>query len=114
MWQEPIAAPFYGHDVLTMPPNSFGATLLWQLLALEAGKIDKVAPESADFILQGYEVRRGAYRQAARLIADPRASEAKLRRALIEAIAGDVPAREATRAGRSARPLHDLRHRHRP
>ena len=92
LWQEPIAAPFYGHDVLTMPPNSFGATLLWQLLALEAGKIDKVAPESADFILQGYEARRGAYRQAAKFIADPRASEAKLRRALIEAIAGAAPA----------------------
>lgn len=91
LWQEPVAAPFYGHDVLTMPPNSFGATLLWQLLALEAGEIDRVDPQSADFVLQGYEARRRAYRAVARLIADPRQTEAKLRRALIEAVAGDAP-----------------------
>ncbi len=99
LWQEPIAAPFYGHDVLTMPPNSFGATLLWQLLALEAGKIDRVDPDSADFVLQGYEARRSAYRAVAKLIADPRQSEAKLRRALIEAVTGAAPrAAEATPA----------------
>jgi gamma-glutamyltranspeptidase/glutathione hydrolase len=91
LWQEPVAAPFYGHDVLTMPPNSFGATLLWQLLALEAGKIDRVDPSSADFVLQGYEARRQAYRAVAKLIADPRQSEARLRRALIEAVTGETP-----------------------
>jgi gamma-glutamyltranspeptidase/glutathione hydrolase len=91
LWQEPIAAPFYGHEVLTMPPNSFGATLLWQLLALEAGKIDRVDPNSADFILQGYEARRSAYRAVAKLIADPRQTEAKLRRALTEAVISQTP-----------------------
>ena len=90
LWQEPVAAPFYGHDVLTMPPNSFGATLLWQLLALEGGKIDRIDPNSTDFVLQGYEARRGAYRAVARLIADPRQTEAKLRRALIETVTGDA------------------------
>ncbi|HEY1505181.1 MAG TPA: gamma-glutamyltransferase [Stellaceae bacterium] len=91
LWQEPIAVPFYGHDVLTMPPNSFGATLLWQLLALETAKIDRVDPQSADFICQGYEARRSAYRAVAKLIADPRLTEAKLRHALIEAVTGDAP-----------------------
>lgn len=91
LWQEPIAAPFYGHDVLTMPPNSFGATLLWQLLALEAGGIDRVDTQSADFVLQGYEARRNAYRTVAKLIADPRQTEAKLCRALIEAVTGETP-----------------------
>jgi gamma-glutamyltranspeptidase/glutathione hydrolase len=90
LWQEPIAAPFYGHDVLTMPPNSFGATLLWQLLTLEVGKIDRIDPASADFVLQGYETRRAAYRAAARFIADPHVAESKLRRALIEAITGEA------------------------
>jgi gamma-glutamyltranspeptidase / glutathione hydrolase len=88
LWQEPIAAPFYGHDVLTMPPNSYGATLLWQLLALEAGGIDRVDTASADFVLRGYAARRAAYGAAAHLIADPRAAESKLRRALIEAVVG--------------------------
>lgn len=91
LWQDPIAAPFYGYDVLTMPPNSFGATLLWQLLALEAGKIDGVDPASADFVLHGYAARRDAYRQAARLIADPGLADGRLRRALAAAIAGNVP-----------------------
>jgi gamma-glutamyltranspeptidase/glutathione hydrolase len=91
LWQEPIAAPFYGHDVLTMPPNSFGATLLWQLLALEAGQIDRVDPDSVDFILRGYEARRSAYRAVAKLIADPRQTEARLRRALSDAVAGNAP-----------------------
>ena len=90
LWQEPIAAPFYGHDVLTMPPNSFGATLLWQLLALDKGGIDRVDPNSADFVLQGYEARRNAYRAVARLIADPGKTEAKLRRALIAAVTGEA------------------------
>src|SRR6185437_12155470 len=81
LWQAPIAAPFYGHEVVTMPPNSFGATLLFQLLALEAGGIDAVAPRSLDFILRGYAARRGAYRTAARLIADPSLSAAPLKSA---------------------------------
>jgi gamma-glutamyltranspeptidase/glutathione hydrolase len=97
LWQEPIAAPFYGHDILTMPPNSFGATLLWQLLALAAGTIDRTDPNSADFILQGYDARRGAYRAVAKLIADPRRTEATLRRSLSEAVAGPTP-----RAGEKA------------
>ncbi len=79
LWQEPIGVSFYGHDVLTMPPNSFGATLLFQLLTLEGEAIDKVDTNSADFILKGYEARRAAYRGAAKLIADPRFSEEKLR-----------------------------------
>ena len=91
LWQEPIAAPFYGHDVLTMPPNSFGATLLWQLLALERGRIDRVAPESADFVLQGYAARRDAYRAVAWLVADPRRTETTLRHALIAAVTSDAP-----------------------
>ncbi len=94
LWQEPIAAPFYGHDVVTMPPNSFGATLLFRLLDLEAADIGAGDPNGLDFILKGYEARRVAYRQAAKLIADPRMSEDKLRRALADAIAGQ--SREAT------------------
>ena len=32
--QAPVAAPFCGHEVWTMPPNSYGPTLLLQLMAL--------------------------------------------------------------------------------
>jgi gamma-glutamyltranspeptidase/glutathione hydrolase len=92
LWQEPIAAPFHGHQVVTMPPNSFGATLLFQLLDLEAGDIAACDPDGIDFIFKGYEARRAAYRSSAKLIADPRLSEEKLRRALSDAIAGHARA----------------------
>jgi gamma-glutamyltranspeptidase/glutathione hydrolase len=93
LWQEPIAAPFYGHDVLTMPPNSFGATLLLQLLTLEGEGIGAVDPNSVDFVLKGYEARRSAYRGVARVIADPRWSENKLRTilAMTKGGGGDMP-----------------------
>jgi gamma-glutamyltranspeptidase/glutathione hydrolase len=98
LWQAPIAAPFYGHDVLTMPPNSYGATLLFQLLELEAAKIAAVDPTSVDFVVAGYEARRDAYRKAAKLIADPRVSEEELRRALAAAIAARSKADHAETA----------------
>ena len=88
LWQAPIAAPFHGHEVVTMPPNSFGATLLFQLLDLEAGGVDLVNPRSLDFILRGYAARRSAYRAAGRLIADPSLVEDALRDRLAAAVAG--------------------------
>ncbi len=87
LWQTPFAAPFYGHEVVTMPPNSYGATLLFQLLELEAGGIAATDPNGPDFILRGYEARREAYRIAARLIADPALVEDDLRSLLAAAIA---------------------------
>lgn len=100
LWQTPFAAPFYGHDVVTMPPNSYGATLLFQLLELEAGEIAATNPNSPEFILRGYEARRGAYRVAARLIADPALVEGDLRCLLAAAIAKT----RGTTAGEAAMP----------
>ena len=75
--QRPVRAPFYGREVWTMPPNSYGGTLLLQLLALEDGGIAAVDPDSADFIVRGFDARRSAYRACAGLIADPAAVEDK-------------------------------------
>ncbi|MDT2019524.1 gamma-glutamyltransferase [Methylocella sp. CPCC 101449] len=90
--QKPISAPFHGHDVWTMPPNSYGATLLLQLLALEAGGIANVDPDSVDFILRGFEARRAAYKVAGQLIGDPALLEAPLRALLERARTGFVQA----------------------
>ena len=93
LWQEPIAAPFYGHEVWTMPPNSYGPTLLLQLLDLARGRIDRIAPGSAEFVLAGYRARRGAYARAGRTIGDPSDCEEPARRLIAEAIAaGGTPA----------------------
>jgi gamma-glutamyltranspeptidase / glutathione hydrolase len=76
LWQTPLSVPFYGCDVWTMPPNSYGVTLLLQLIDLQTLHIDAVDPNSSAFIDAGIEARRRAYAAASPWIADPRLSEA--------------------------------------
>jgi gamma-glutamyltranspeptidase/glutathione hydrolase len=87
LWQDPIAAPFAGHEVLTMPPNSYGLTLLFQLMELERGGIASVDPASADFVLRGLAARRAAYAATDGLIGDPATLEAPARAKLAQVIA---------------------------
>jgi len=86
-WQEPMSAPFYGYDVATMPPNSYGPTLLLQLLYLQAGGIHKVDPNGAEFIQRGYAARKVAYKTAGKFIAEPTLTEAPMRELLAKTIA---------------------------
>ncbi len=86
-WQEPMSAPFYGHDVLTMPPNSYGPTLLLQLLYLQAGGIHKLDPNGEEFIHRGYGARKVAYKTAGKFIAEPTLTEAPMRELLAKVIA---------------------------
>jgi gamma-glutamyltranspeptidase/glutathione hydrolase len=86
-WQEPMRAPFYGHDVFTMPPNSYGPTLLLQLLYLQAGAIHKIDPDGEEFIRRGYAARKVAYKTAGKFIADPGLTEAPMRELLAKVIA---------------------------
>ena len=95
LWQTPLAVPFYGHDVWTMPPNSYGPTLLFQLLELEAQHVDAIDPESADFITRGFAARKRAYAQAAKWIADPAVAEAPMRELLAAALRARTPESEA-------------------
>jgi len=88
-WQQPIAAPFHGHDIATMPPNSWGLTLLLQLLELAE---NGAAPDGAAFYLAGIAARRNAYRAAARAVGDPALTEDAARALLADAIAGRAPA----------------------
>jgi len=76
LWQTPLSVPFYGRDVWTMPPNSYGPTLLLQLIDLQASRIDAVDPNDPAFIDAGIEARRRAYAAASPWIADPRLAEA--------------------------------------
>ena len=79
LWQEPMSLSFAGHEVVTCAPNSYGLTLLFQLMAFaEQG----VAMDEADFIVQGFEARRHAYAAANGLIGDPTLCEAPARAAL--------------------------------
>lgn len=86
-WHEPMSAPFYGHDVYTMPPNSYGPTLLLQLLYLQAGGIHKIDPNGEEFIHRGYGARKVAYKTAGKFIAEPALTEAPMRELLAKVIA---------------------------
>ena len=87
LWQTPISAPFYGHSVWTMPPNSYGPTLLLQLIELEAKGVHKIEPDTLAFIKMGFAARAAAYKAAGPYIADPDLVQGKLDAVLATAIA---------------------------
>jgi gamma-glutamyltranspeptidase/glutathione hydrolase len=82
LWQEPVCAGFHGHEIFTMPPNSVGATLLNQLLALEANGIAADDPAGASFIEKGIAAWRWARDAGDGTIGDPADTEAPVREAL--------------------------------
>jgi gamma-glutamyltranspeptidase/glutathione hydrolase len=92
LWQEPVSGPFRGHTVWTMPPNSYGATLLLQLIELEANGIADCDPDGLDFITSGFAARRKSYAAAAKFIADPALGGGPVGKVLAAAIAdGRIP-----------------------
>jgi gamma-glutamyltranspeptidase/glutathione hydrolase len=93
LWQSPVSGPFHGHTVWTMPPNSYGATLLLQLIELEAKGVSGIDPDGLDFIVEGFAARKKSYAAAAKFIADPGLAEEILAKVLATAIAdGRLPA----------------------
>ncbi len=103
LWQRPVSGPFVGNTVWTMPPNSYGVTLLLQLLELERQAIGACDPNGVDFILDGFAARRRAYAAAGKAIADPALAEQRIARILEIAIAdssasqfADAPTAEAS------------------
>jgi len=104
LWQTPLHVPFYGHDVWTMPPNSYGPTLLLQLLDLADAGIDAIDPETRAFVDAGIDARRRAYATAAPWIADPRIGEAPMAAFIDAAVLGG-------RYGANAASAHEPRDR---
>jgi gamma-glutamyltranspeptidase len=92
LWQEPVEAPFAGHDIVTMPPNSYGLTLLLQLLELERGGIADVDPDGAEFVLRGLAARRSAYAASDGVMGDPAVLDGPARKLLADTLAARVMA----------------------
>lgn len=93
-WEPVLEAPFHGHRVCTIPPNSWGAGLLAQLLLLEREGIAPPGDEAA-FLLQGIRSRRTAYRMLEGCIADPEVVGDRARRVLERLAAHGGPMHEA-------------------
>jgi gamma-glutamyltranspeptidase/glutathione hydrolase len=81
LWQTPMEAGFEGYRVCSMPPNSWAAALLLQLMAMQR---QGVAPsgDEVGFVLQGIRTRRLAYDLLEGCIADPDVAGGKAAAAL--------------------------------
>lgn len=71
-WVDAISTPFGGHEVRTMPPNSYGLYLLLQLMALEASRSDRAEGLDAPVrIARLVRAAQAAFSVGARAVADP-------------------------------------------
>ncbi len=84
LWQEPIHARIYGHEIHTMPPNSLGLGLLLQLLVFQAAD----TADSVSLWQRTIAAWRRAHHASDGLIGDPGDSVA-LAEALLEKAASD-------------------------
>ncbi|NDC59110.1 MAG: hypothetical protein EBZ50_09885, partial [Alphaproteobacteria bacterium] len=71
-WVEPISTKYRGHDVWQCPPNGQGVTVLQMLNILEGYDLKAMGFGSADALHVMVEAKKAAFRDRARLIADPR------------------------------------------
>ncbi|MBU6374265.1 MAG: gamma-glutamyltransferase family protein [Alphaproteobacteria bacterium] len=71
-WVEPISTSYRGHDVWQCPPNGQGITVLQMLNILEGYDLKAMGFGSADALHVMAEAKKAAFRDRARLIADPR------------------------------------------
>jgi gamma-glutamyltranspeptidase/glutathione hydrolase len=71
-WVEPISTKYRGHDVWQCPPNGQGITVLQMLNILEGYDLKAMGFGSADALHVMVEAKKAAFRDRARLIADPR------------------------------------------
>jgi len=71
-WMEPIATDYMGLRILAMPPNTQGVTLLQQMrLAAALADLASLPHNSADYLQRLVEIKRLAFADRDRWVADP-------------------------------------------
>lgn len=71
-WVDAISTTFRGHEVRTLPPNSFGLYLLLQLMALEdSASVRAAGLASAERIARLVTAAQSAFSVGAKAVADP-------------------------------------------
>lgn len=70
-WTEPLRTTYRGHEVLVMPPNSHGLTLLVMLNVLEPEDVAGWGRESVDRVHMQVEAKKLAFAVRAQYIGDP-------------------------------------------
>jgi len=96
-WQVPISTRYQGLQVLAMPPNSQGVTLLEELALLEHHDLATLGHNTADYLHTVSEAIRLAFADRDGELADPRAMRtepaALLDRERIQTLAGRIDPR---------------------
>ncbi|MCZ8521730.1 MULTISPECIES: gamma-glutamyltransferase [Paenibacillus] len=81
-WVEPVRTTYRGYDVLQMPPNSQGFSVLMMLNMLEAIGLSGISRNTAEFYHLAAEVVKRAFRDRDRYLTDPAFSAIPLERLL--------------------------------
>ena len=71
VWVEPIKAPYHGLEVVVLPPNTQGVTLLEELTMLEHFDLNAQGQNSADYLHTIAEAIRIAFKDRDDNVADP-------------------------------------------
>jgi gamma-glutamyltranspeptidase len=92
IWVEPAAAPYRGHRVMVMPPNSYGVLLLMQLEGLAAVPGTDLIADPVRRVGWQMSAMKAAFEHGRPLIADPREIPDAVAQALDPAMAARMRA----------------------
>ncbi|HUF74935.1 MAG TPA: gamma-glutamyltransferase [Longimicrobiales bacterium] len=81
-WTDPISTTFRGRRVYTPPPNSSGLALLQMLAMAETLPLESFEPNSTDLLHRLVEMKKLAFADRARWIADPAQADVPTERLL--------------------------------
>ena len=99
-WTEPVSTTFRGHRVHTPPPNSSGLSVLQMLGMAETLPLESYEPNSAELLHRLVEIKKLAFADRLRWIADRSMADVPVERLLDPAYlrerAGQIPQRAAS------------------
>jgi gamma-glutamyltranspeptidase/glutathione hydrolase len=78
LWQEPVSTTYAGYRVLAFPPNSQGVALLLQMNMAELYDLAAMGANDAQYVHTLVELKKLAFAERDRLIADPSFAEIPL------------------------------------
>ncbi|WP_426454279.1 gamma-glutamyltransferase [Paenibacillus sp. S-38] len=81
-WVQPVSTTYRGREVLQMPPNSQGFSVLMMLNMLEGMDLSAIGRNSAEFYHLAAEVVKRAFRDRDRYLTDPEFAKVPLKQLL--------------------------------
>lgn len=81
-WTDPISTEYLGHRIFALPPNTQGLALLQQMEMAEAFRLREMGHNSPEYLHSLVEIKKLAFADRDRWVADPVVSPAPLDRLL--------------------------------